>query len=86
MNKASAVMSWLLFTAASGGQPSAPAAKPAASPDALQAEINALRPADHVWRAIAWKTCALDALATAGAQNKPIIAWVFLGVPADERC
>jgi hypothetical protein len=58
----------------------------ASSFDALQAEVEALKPADHVWRAIPWKTCPLEALAAARAQRKPIIPWVFLGVPADERC
>jgi hypothetical protein len=56
------------------------------TPEALKAEVEALRPADHVWRAIPWKTCPLEALKAARAQNKPVIAWVFLGVPTDERC
>jgi hypothetical protein len=56
------------------------------TPAALRAEIEALRPAQHVWRAIAWKTCPLEALKAAREQKKPIIAWVFLGVPTDERC
>jgi hypothetical protein len=61
-------------------------AKKATTPDALKAEIDALRPANHVWRAIDWKTCPLEALKAAREQKKPIIAWVFLGVPTDERC
>ena len=58
----------------------------ATTPDALKTEIDALRPANHVWRAIDWKTCPLEALKAAREQKKPIIAWVFLGVPTDERC
>ncbi len=67
-------------------QQSAAAAQDVRSPDALQAEIEAMKPADHVWRAIAWKTCPLDVLKTAREQQKPVIAWVFLGTPTDERC
>jgi hypothetical protein len=59
---------------------------PADSPAALRADIEALKPADHVWRAIPWKTCPLEALNEARIRNKPVIAWVFLGVPTDERC
>ncbi len=54
--------------------------------DALRAEVEALRPANHVWRAIPWKTCPLEALKAAREEKKPIITWVFLGVPTDERC
>ena len=61
-------------------------AKKATTPEALQAEIDALKPAKHVWRAIAWKTCPLEALKAAREQKKPVLAWVFLGVPTDERC
>jgi hypothetical protein len=56
------------------------------NPAELQAAIEALKPAHHVWRAIAWKTCPLDALQTARQEKKPIVTWVFLGVPTDERC
>jgi hypothetical protein len=56
------------------------------TPDALEAEIAALKPADHVWRAIPWKTCPLEALKASRDEKKPIIAWVFLGIPTDERC
>jgi hypothetical protein len=61
-------------------------AQPAATPDALRDQIEAMRPAKHIWRAIDWKTCPLEALKAARGQKKPIIAWVFLGVPTDERC
>jgi hypothetical protein len=58
----------------------------ASTPDALKAEIAALKPADHVWRAITWRICPLEALKASREQKKPIIAWVFLGIPTDERC
>jgi hypothetical protein len=57
-----------------------------ATPDALKAELEALRPAKHAWRAIDWQTCPLAALEAARREKKPIVAWVFLGIPTDERC
>ena len=56
------------------------------TPNSLQAEIEALKPAQHVWRAIDWKTCPLEALKASHELKKPIVAWVFLGIPTDERC
>lgn len=58
----------------------------AKTPDELRDQIEALKPAQHVWRAIEWKTCPLEALKEARDKKKPVIAWVFLGVPTDERC
>jgi hypothetical protein len=56
------------------------------TPETLKAEIEDLKPARHLWRAIDWKTCPLEALKAARKQSKPVIAWVFLGIPTDERC
>jgi hypothetical protein len=67
------------------GEPPVPAGK-ASTPEALRAEIAALKPARHVWREIAWKTCPLEALKESREQKKPVITWVFLGIPTDERC
>lgn len=61
-------------------------AKKAPTPEALQAQIEALKPTKHVWRAIDWKTCPLEALKASRDQKKPVIVWVYLGVPTDERC
>jgi hypothetical protein len=82
MTRMTIVLTILLLAAGVGAQE----APKATTPDALKAEIDALRPANHVWRAIDWKTCPLEALKAAREQKKPIIAWVFLGVPTDERC
>jgi hypothetical protein len=77
----------LLFCATfSGAQESGSPAGKAITPEALKADIEALKPAKHVWRAISWKTCPLEALQASRKQNKPVIAWVFLGLPTDERC
>ena len=55
-------------------------------PDALSREIAAMTPKEHVWRAIAWQNCPLAALAESRRTQKPVLVWVFLGNPADERC
>ena len=60
--------------------------KKAAGLDSLKADIEALKPARHVWREIPWKTCPLEAMKASREQKKPVIAWVFLGIPTDERC
>ncbi len=78
--------SLLLFAGLTAVLQSAAAAQDVPSPDALRAEIEALKPAHHVWRAIAWTTCPLEALQESREQKKPLIAWVFLGTPSDERC
>jgi hypothetical protein len=56
------------------------------TPAAVQAEIAALKPKKLAWREIAWRNCPLEALKEAREKRKPVIAWVFLGNPADERC
>jgi hypothetical protein len=75
----------LLAGAAWAGDSTNPPGK-ATTPEALKAEIEASRPARHAWRAIAWKTCPLEALKESRQQKKPVLAWVFLGIPTDERC
>jgi hypothetical protein len=52
----------------------------------LRAEIEALKPPKLVWKEIPWKTCPLEALKESREQKKPVIIWVFLGNPSDERC
>jgi hypothetical protein len=73
----------LIGVSLAGGEP---ATGKAATLETMRAEIEALKPANHVWRAIAWRTCPLEALKSARQEKKPIITWVFLGVPTDERC
>ena len=55
--------------------------------DGLQAEIEALKPAQVAWRQIAWKTCLLEGLQESRAKGKPVLLWVFIDRPCDDaRC
>ncbi len=56
------------------------------TPDALQAEIEAMRPKEHLWRAVRWRTCLLDGLAESRKTQKPILLWLFIHNPNTERC
>lgn len=78
--------SLILLAGIALAEPTASGPTKAATPEALKAEIVALKPAEHVWRAIPWKTCPLEALKESREKQKPIIGWVFLGIPTDERC
>ena len=86
MKAVKASLGLLICVGVIGGQEPARPASKALNPETLKTEIENLRPANHVWRAIAWKTCPLEALKESRAQKKPILAWVFLGIPTDERC
>jgi hypothetical protein len=67
-------------------QPARTAPK-AATPEALLAEIAALKDARVAWRGIAWKTCLLEGLKESRARNKPVLLWIFIDRPADDaRC
>jgi hypothetical protein len=57
------------------------------SPEALKAEIEALKPAKVAWREIAWKSCLIEGLTESRAKNKPALLWVFIDRPTDDaRC
>lgn len=58
-----------------------------ASPDALKAEIEALRAPAVAWRGIPWKSCLLEGLKESREKNKPLMLWVFIDRPIDDaRC
>ena len=59
----------------------------AKSPEALKAEIEALKPAQLAWREIQWRTCLLEGLKEAREKKKPILLWVVgPGDALDGRC
>ncbi len=54
--------------------------------ESMKADIEAMRPAKHAWRDVAWKVCPLEALRESREKKRPVLVWVFLGNPNDERC
>lgn len=77
--------SLLLFAGLIVVQQSAAAAQ--RSPDALRAEIEALRPAKLAWREIPWKTCLLEAMKESREQKKPVLLWIVgPGEALEGRC
>ena len=76
------IVAALFANSASGQDP-----KKAATPEALKADIEALKAAKVAWRAIAWKSCLLEGLKESRAKNKPALLWVFIDRPVDDaRC
>jgi hypothetical protein len=59
--------------------------KKAATPEALKADIEALRAPKVAWREIAWKSCLLEGLKESRAKNKPALLWVFIDRPVVTR-
>jgi hypothetical protein len=87
MKTMAAVGILLLHAALVAAQPSPSSSPKAGTLDALQAEIEALKPAQVAWREIAWKTCLLDGLETSRTRGKPVLLWVFIDRPCDDaRC
>ena len=77
----------LLFASSAWGQDSKEPAKTATTPEALTAEIEALKVSKVAWREIAWKSCLIEGLKESREKNKPVVLWVFIDRPADDaRC
>jgi len=82
-----AVGSLALFASIGWAEPPTLPAKKALTPDALKAQIEALKAAKVAWREIAWKSCLLEGLKESRAKNKPALLWVFIDRPIDDaRC
>src|ERR1700724_3068621 len=71
----------LLFASIAWAQPSPVAEKKPATPEALKAEIEALKAAKVAWREIAWKSCLIDGLKESREKKKPVLLWVFIDRP-----
>jgi hypothetical protein len=69
------------------GQEDLPGARQesAIGPKALKKKIEAMRVKDVAWRKIGWKTCLLDGIRESRKQNKPMILWVFIDRPVDDK-
>lgn len=57
----------------------------AIDPAALRREVETMRVQDVAWRKIEWKTCLLDGIRASREQNKPMILWVFIDRPVDDK-
>ena len=87
MRNLTMVVCSVLFAGLAWGQPSPVAEKKAATPEALEAEIEALKAAKVAWREIAWKSCLLEGLKESREKKKPVLLWVFIDRPTDDaRC
>ena len=53
---------------------------------AMQKDIEGLRADNNRWRAIRWNRCLLKGLGLSRKNDKPIVFWVFLHNPNEERC
>jgi hypothetical protein len=82
-----AVVGFVIFAGVAWARPSAAAEKQPATPEALKAEIEALKAPGVAWRGIAWKSCLIEGLKEARAKKRPVLLWVFIDRPADDaRC
>ena len=88
MKRVAVVASVVVLSAASAwAQDERPAKKASITPDALKAEIEALKSSKVAWREIAWKSCLLEGLKESRVKNKPALLWVFIDRPIDDaRC
>ena len=76
-----------LLAAGARAQTAAPPAKEPLTPEALKAQIEALKAPKVAWREIAWKSCLLEGLRESRANKKPVLLWVFIDRPVDDaRC
>ena len=77
----------VLFAGIARAQGQRPTKTASITPDALKAEIEALKSSRVAWREIAWKSCLLEGLEESRAKNKPALLWVFIDRPIDDaRC
>ena len=77
----------VLFAGIAWAQNERPAKTASITPDALKAEIEALKSSKVAWREIAWKSCLLEGLKESREKKKPVLLWVFIDRPIyDARC
>ena len=86
MRHLNGILTLLLAAGLAGAQASPVPGQEPATPDALRAEIEALREANVAWRKVEWRTCLLGALNEGAREKKPVFLWVLGGAPADGRC
>lgn len=57
----------------------------AIDPDELRKEVDAMQVEEVAWRKIAWRTCLIDGVKASREQKKPLILWVFIDRPVDDK-
>ena len=87
MRNLTVVVCSVLLAGLAWAQPPTVPAKQPLTPEALQAEIEALKAAKVAWREIAWKSCLIEGLKESREKKKPVLLWVFIDRPIDDaRC
>lgn len=71
------MMTWFLAAALLGAQDG--------SPEALLKEVEALKAPKPAWREIPWKPCLIEGLRESAEKKKPVLLWVFIDRPADDK-
>ena len=84
MRNLTVVVCSVLFAGLAWAQPSPINEKKPATPEALKAEIEALKAAKVAWREIAWKSCLIEGLKESREKKKPVVA-LGLHRPPDRR-
>jgi hypothetical protein len=86
MCRLSGIVISVLLADLAAAQTSPVAGQELATPEALRAQIEALREANVAWRKVEWRTCLLGALNESAREKKPVFLWVLGGAPANGRC
>ena len=87
MKKIAVGLTMLVFAGMIGAQQAPSPVKKAATPEALQTEIESLKAPKVAWREIAWKSCLLEGLKESREKKKPVLLWIFIDRPIDDaRC
>ncbi|MEM7012390.1 MAG: hypothetical protein AAF585_13005 [Verrucomicrobiota bacterium] len=55
------------------------------SPESIKQEIAEMKAEDVAWRKVEWRTCLIDGLRESREQNKPVILWIFIDRPIDDK-
>ncbi len=87
MRKLTLLVGSVLFAGIAWAEPLETLTKKAPTPQALQAEIEALKADKVAWREIAWKSCLIEGIKESREKKKPVLLWVFIDRPIDDaRC
>ena len=60
-------------------------AQDASKADPLKAQIDALKAPKVAWREILWRSCLADGLRESAEKKKPVLLWVFIDRPVDDK-